>query len=82
MKVIVVTGGTYNVDPTHYHGEADFPVCNKAVEEDGKWGYVDKEGKEIVPLVYEDAEDYKDGKARVKTNGEYFYIDYNGNRID
>ena len=37
VKVIVVTGGTYNVDPTHYHGEADFPVCNKAVEEDGKW---------------------------------------------
>ena len=37
VKVIVVTGGTYNVDPTHYHGEANFPVCNKAVEEDGKW---------------------------------------------
>jgi hypothetical protein len=48
----------------------------------GKWGFVDKEGKEIVPLVYEAAEDYKDGKARVKKNGEWFYIDYNGNRIE
>lgn len=36
-KVIVVTGGTYNVDPTHYHGEANFPTCYAPVEEDGKW---------------------------------------------
>ncbi len=37
IKVIVVTGGTYNVDPSHHHGEANFPDCYNAVEEDGKW---------------------------------------------
>ena len=37
MKVAVVTGGTYNVDPTHYHGEAHFPTCFGVVEEDGKY---------------------------------------------
>ncbi len=31
MKVIVVTGGTYNADPTHYHGEARFPTCYSVV---------------------------------------------------
>ena len=37
-KVVVVTGGTYNVDPTHYHGEAHFPDCYKPVEEaTDKW---------------------------------------------
>ena len=37
IKVIVVSGGTYNVDPTHYHGEAHFPTCIGVVEEDGKY---------------------------------------------
>jgi hypothetical protein len=37
MKVIVVTGGTYNADPTHYHGEARFPTCYSVVEEDSKF---------------------------------------------
>lgn len=37
IKVAVVTGGTYNVDPTHYHGEAHFPTCFGVVEEDGKY---------------------------------------------
>ena len=35
---IIVTGGTYNVDPTHCHGEAHFPDCYKPVEEAAdKW---------------------------------------------
>lgn len=38
-KVVILNGGTYNVDPTHYHGEARFPNCYKAVEiEEGVWG--------------------------------------------
>ena len=36
-KVAIVTGGTYNVDPTHYHGEAHYPTCYGVVEEDGKY---------------------------------------------
>jgi hypothetical protein len=41
-KAIVVTGGTYNVDPTHYHGEVAFPQCKAAFElENGKWGLDD-----------------------------------------
>lgn len=37
VKAITVTGGTYNVDPTHYHGEAYFPDCYTPVEEADKW---------------------------------------------
>ena len=43
---------------------------------------LDKNGKEIIPLTYEAAEDFNDGRARVKKDGEWFYIDYNGNRIE
>ncbi len=37
VKFIVVTGGTYNTDPTHYHGEASFPGCYAPVEKEGFW---------------------------------------------
>ncbi len=37
INTIVLAGGTYNVDPTHYHGEVHFPTCVGVVEEDGKY---------------------------------------------
>lgn len=38
------------------------------VEKDGKFGYIDKLGKEIIPCKYDDAEDFNDGIAVVKIN--------------
>ncbi len=32
VKAIVVTGGSYNIDPTHYHGETYFPDCYYVVK--------------------------------------------------
>ena len=41
MKVAIVTGGTYNVDPTHYHGETHYPYCYKVVKnEDATYSVV------------------------------------------
>lgn len=34
---IAINAGTFNVDPTHHHGEASYPVCYAPVETDGKW---------------------------------------------
>jgi hypothetical protein len=30
------------------------------VEKDGKWGYIDKTGKEIIPCEYDDVCDFSD----------------------
>lgn len=46
-----------------------------------KAGYIDKEGKLVIPLKYDFANSFNNGKAKVKLNGETFYIDKNGNRI-
>ncbi|MCD8260264.1 MAG: WG repeat-containing protein [Bacteroides sp.] len=36
----------------------------------------------MIPLIYDDARYFtKDGKAKVKQNGETFFIDVNGNRV-
>ncbi|WP_369906425.1 WG repeat-containing protein [Bacteroides sp. AF39-11AC] len=60
-----------------------FSVELALVRQNGWWGYVDKTGKEVIPFVYEDARYFnKNGKAKVKLNGETFFIDVKGNRAE
>lgn len=43
-----------------------------------KYGFIDKTGKEVVPLKYEAASDLHEGLARVKLNGKCGFIDKTG----
>ncbi len=53
------------------------------VVKNGKFGYIDANAKEILPCIFDDAEDFnKDGLARVQLDGEVFCIDKNGSRQD
>ncbi len=61
------------------------PFCNGfarvSVKKNGtsKYGYIDKNGKEITGLIYDDCSDFsKDGFAYVSKNGEKFIIDKQG----
>lgn len=50
---------------------------------DGKCGFIDQTGEVVIPLIYDDACYFnKDGKAKVKLNGETFFIDLKGNRVE
>ena len=40
----------------------------------GKWGYIDRRGKLIVPLQWDDVWDFSGGLAAVKLNGKRGYI--------
>ena len=52
-------------------------------EYNGKWGFIDQAGEEVIPFIYDDARYFnKDGKAKVKLNGETFFIDVKGNRVE
>ena len=44
---------------------------------DGKWGYIDTEGREVIPCIYDVANDFSCGLALVKTDGFFGYIDKN-----
>jgi hypothetical protein len=69
------------------------PIGNDEIDEyglkllvgasDGKWGWIDRTGKIVIPFIYEYADNFIDGKAKVckKFNSESYYIDRNGNRI-
>ncbi|MDO4700882.1 MAG: WG repeat-containing protein [Moraxella sp.] len=47
----------------------------------GKYGFVNKDGKVIIPLQYDGASDFSEGVAAVKKNGKYGYIDKNGKAV-
>lgn len=45
----------------------------------GKFGFIDSQGNEIVPCVYDEAKSYSDGLALVSKDGKSYFIDYDGN---
>lgn len=47
----------------------------------GKWGYIDKSGKIVIPVIYENAYRFLNNKAEVKLNGETFFINKKGERV-
>ncbi len=44
----------------------------------GKWGFIDKEGKCVIPYRYEYTGRFSEGLAVVKLNGKYGYVDKAG----
>lgn len=47
----------------------------------GKWGYIDKEGRCVIPYRFELAGIFSEGLARVSLNGRFGYIDRSGKQI-
>ncbi len=48
-----------------------------AVEINGKWGFVDKTGKLVIPAIFESCGNFHEGLAWVRVNNLYGYIKYN-----
>ncbi len=48
------------------------------VQLNGKWGFINKEGKEVIPCKYDVAFEFNEGLALVQLNGKFGYIDING----
>lgn len=68
--------GTKLTDPV-YESVSDFEQGMAIVKSGGKYGYVDKKGKEIVPL-YQEAHFFADGLAAVKEKNKWGVIDETG----
>ncbi len=69
----------YYVDYHSKFSEGLCVVADKATEK--KLGYVNTKGEIVIPLIYEEAEKFSNGKGRVYLNGEYFYINKFGNKV-
>ena len=47
----------------------------------GKWGFIDKSGNEVVPCKYDWADSFSEGLASVILDGKYGSIDKSGNEV-
>ncbi len=46
-----------------------------------KWGFINKSGELVVDYLYDEVEQYRDGLALCRVNGEKIYIDKDGNEV-
>lgn len=60
---------------------AVFSEGRMMVCKDGKWGYIDTAGQEIIPCQYDEAHDFFDGLALVKKDGKFGYINTTGQLV-
>ena len=65
---IVNIGGVYNAE--------------KGLTEGGKWGYILPTGEVWIDCIFDEVDYFSGGKAFVKKDGEEFYIDFYGNRVE
>ncbi len=52
------------------------------VMKDGKWGYIDVNGRIVIPLIYDKAYAFSNGKAMAIKDGKIFIIDHNGDILE
>ena len=69
--------------PLNYSHIDDFSEGLVAAEQYGKTGFLNREGKTVIPFVFENAHDqgFKEGLVAVKQNGKWGFIDKNGRTI-
>ena len=73
--------GFTEVIPCQYDDADFFSEGLAPVKKDGKWGYIDKTGKEVVPCQYDNALGFSDGLAVVEKGGKCGYIDKTGKEV-
>lgn len=52
-----------------------------AVSHDGRWGFVDRKGQEVIALQFEAVWEFREGMAAVKKNGRWGFIDGSGRMV-
>lgn len=48
------------------------------VKRNGKWGFINKFGVEVIPCKFSNAESFSEGLAPVEIDGNVAYIDQSG----
>ncbi|MRN53300.1 WG repeat-containing protein [Paenibacillus monticola] len=75
-----VTSARYDYLNSLHEGRAVF--SNQSTSGPSHYGYLDPQGKEVLPAIYVDAGDFMNGMALVKiAEGEYALIDPEGHRL-
>ena len=69
-----VTSGQYDHQGPLLDGMA-------SVERDGKWGFINDAGQEVIPCIYNEVWRFSHGIARVQFNGRWGFINMEGKEV-
>ena len=71
--------GTIVIPATNHYTELRFSEgLVAAMTTKGKWGFLDKTGSMVIPAIYNQASQFKEGLAKVKIKSKYGFIDKTG----
>lgn len=62
-----------------YYYAGDFSEGLATVIVGGKYGFIDKTGKQVIPCLYDDAWNFSEGLARVEVGEKWGFVDKYGN---
>ena len=68
-----------DVDTTFSPDISGFSEGLAAVRKDGKWGFIDKTNRLVIPAIYDNANAFSEGFAAVEKDGKWGFIDKAGN---
>ena len=54
------------------------PLGLYSFKKDGKYGFINKQGQEVIPFIYNEAWYFSEGFALVEKDGKWFYINKQG----
>ena len=78
-------GGIVYISIPHYetltYNPNGLSLVKKTRLSSEKYGYQDTTGKVVIPYIYDYADDFASGLARVKKDGKYGYIDETGKEV-
>lgn len=90
LPLVFIEGGFYGLKDASGNvlAEAKYDFISEQIDNDRvlvvkeqKWGYLDKDGKEVISLSYERAFPFADGLAQVMIDGKYGFINTNNEVI-
>ncbi len=74
----------YDAAYSYHEGLAGVRIGKYQSNLESNWGFIDLSGKVVIPFDFDfvDPEGFKNGKIKVRSNGEFFMIDKTGKRTN
>src|SRR2546421_3754540 len=73
LLIFLLSPPWLTAQPQSQNAKTLFPV-----DKDGKWGFIDRTGKVVIPIQFDSANDFHEGLALVTANGKKLFIDASG----
>lgn len=71
----------YDGDDSPLYGAGEFHNGFAYFKENGKYGFINKEGKKVIPAVYQNVSDFSEGLAAIETDDKWGFMNASGKTV-